>query len=341
MNMNAFAQREGEMNMPVTQTAIAARLVDDLRRYLSYLKNDFGYKITIHQIEKYSSQNWPQLLPYNYHQCAVCREIKSSSTCWKRCVDRQHKVREKAEIAPYIGTCFAGVTEAVFPVWDIHDQCVGFLCVSGYTADRKMSMERACAAAAKYGLPKDKLREAVDKLSDQLPDLETLGAQIAPVQTMLRLLFYFNNLSESKRKFSSPREKLYYEMLNYANGAFRNPTFTLKDICRHFNISYSYASHLFAEFNEHSFARYVRSIRIEAAKRYLEHTTLPIIFTASECGFSDSNYFSSVFKKETGLTPSEYREKYAQVEKGISLKLKYQMMQEEQKHGAPNDSSQS
>lgn len=327
--------------MSVNQTAIAARLVEDLRQYLAYLKAAYGYRITLHQIEKVSSQNWPQLLPYNYHQCAVCREIKSSSTCWKRCVDRQYKVREKAEVAPYIGTCFAGVTEAVFPIWDIHSQCVGFLCVSGYTADRQMSMERACAAAMKYGLPKEKLCEAVGKLNDHLPDLEELSAQIAPAQTMLRMLFYFNNAAESKRVFNSPREKLYYEILNYANGNFRNPCFSLKDVCRHFNISYSYASHLFAEFNELSFARYVRNIRVEAAKRYLEHTTLPIIFTSSECGFSDSNYFSSVFKKETGLTPSQYREKYAQVEKGLSLKLTYDTAkQEEQKHGAPNNPSQ-
>jgi len=326
--------------MPVNQPAIASRLVEDLRQYLAYLKSAYGYKITLHQIEKVSSQNWPQLLPYNYHQCAVCREIKSSPTCWKRCVDRQHKVRQKAETAPYIGTCFAGVTEAVFPIWDIHDQCVGFLCVSGYTEDRQMSMERACAASLKYGLPKEKLCEAVEKLDDQLPDLAELSAQIAPAQTMLRMLFYFNNAVESKQVFSSPREKLYFEVLNYTNSSFRNPGFTLKDVCRRFSISYSYASHLFAEFNSMSFARYVRNIRIEAAKRYLEHTTLPIIFTSSECGFSDSNYFSSTFKKETGMTPSEYRTRYGQNGEDVHTHAELlRRMQEEKKHGTEDNPS--
>lgn len=326
--------------MPATQTAITTRLVDDLHQYLAHLKNEYGYWITIHQIQNMFSENWIRLLPYNYHQCAMCREVKSSPACWKHCVDRQPRVREKAEIAPYIGTCFAGVTEAVFPILDINDRCIGFLCVSGYTADREMSKERACAVAQKYGLPKEKMLAAVRKLNDRVPDLQTLSAQIAPVQTILRILFYFNNAAESKRGFSSPREKLYYDMLNYANACFRHPTFGLRDVCRHFNISYSYASHIFAEFNDLSFARYLRSIRLEAARRYLEHTTLPIVFTASECGFTDSNYFSSVFKRETGLTPSEYRAKYGQVEKGFSLKLNEQMKQEEKKYGAQNDSSQ-
>jgi AraC-like DNA-binding protein len=323
------------------QAAIASRLLDDLLNYLKHLKREYGYKITLHQIERVSGQSWYQLLPYNYHQCAVCCEIKSSSTCWKRCVDRQYKVRAKAEIAPYIGTCFAGVTEAVFPIWDIHDMCNGFLCVSGYTADRAMSMERACAAAAKYGLPRDRLRAAVEKLNDDIPELGMLSERIAPVQTMLRMLLYFNNIAESSRVFSSPREKLYHEILNYTNSEFRNPDFSLRNICGKFNISYSYASHLFAEFNDASFVTYVRNIRIEAAKRYLEHTTLPIIFTSSECGFSDSNYFSSVFRKETGMSPSEYREQYAHVENGMSLKLKCQLMQDESEKGGKGDAPQS
>ncbi len=325
--------------MSISQQAIAFKLVEDLRSYLTYLKKAYGYRITLHQIQDISGQNWPQLLAYNYHECAVCREVKSSSSAWKRCVDRQFKVRDKAEIAPYIGTCFAGVTEAVFPIWDIHDKCVGFLCVSGYTADCQMSAERACAVAVKYGLPKEKMHQAVQQLNSQLPDLEVLSSQIAPVQTMLRMLFFFNNTEEEKRKFSSPREKLYYDILNYANVDFRNPNFSLQNVCKRFNISYSYASHLFAEFNKLSFARYVRSIRIEAAKRYLEHTTLPVIFTSSECGFSDSNYFSSVFKKETGFTPSEYREKYTQVEKGNAPKVDYQKWQEVY-YGTKDDPSQ-
>lgn len=89
----------------------------------------------------------------------------------------------------------------------------------------------------------------------------------------------------------------------------RDPGFGLKAVCAQFSISFLYASHIFSEYNSLSFAHYVRHIRIEAAKR-LEHTALPIVLTAAECGLSDSNYFSSVFKKETGMTPSQWRAGY-------------------------------
>lgn len=324
--------------MPTSQQNIASDLVTDLKQYLTYLEKTYGYKITMHNIENVSSQNWPQLLAYNYHQCALCREIKSSFSAWKHCIDRQPKVRAKAEMGPYIGTCFAGVTEAVFPIWDIHFKCVGFLCISNFTQDRQMSMMRAQAVAIKYGLPQDKLNEAVEKLDENIPTLEELSAQIAPALTMLRMLFYFNNVTECKQEYRSAREKMYYEVLNYVNSSFRDVGFSLKNVCEQFNISYSYASHLFAEFNDLSFARYVRNIRVEAAKRYLEHTKLPIIFTSAECGFSDSNYFSSVFKSETGMTPKEWRARYRQNCEDIPYHLELlKRKQEVTKHGAQND----
>lgn len=286
-------------------------LLDDFRKYLGYLTVTYGYRITIHHVENMSGKSWTQLLAYNFHQCSLCRVIKSSFTCWRHCIDRQHKVRSKAEVAPFIGTCYAGVTEAVFPIWDIHEYCVGFLCVSGYTVDPKESLNRASATAKKYGLPMEEILEAVEELDDHLPELNTLAIQIAPLQTLLRMIFYFNSITENDLELANPREELYYKILNYTNSSFRNPGFSLNEVCNYFSISYSHASHLFSEFNDVTFSLYVRNMRIEAAKHYLEHTTLPIAFTSAECGFSDSNYFSSVFRKVTGMSPTEYRNKFA------------------------------
>ena len=290
--------------------SIADDLINDLNAYLGYLKERCGYRITLHHIEGASGRNWPLLLPYNYHDCAVCREIKSSGMAWQHCISRQSKVEQKAHDGPYIGTCYAGVTEAVFPLDDVHGRSVGFLCVSGYTQDLTESRERAAAAAQKYGLSRQRLLDAADCLDGRLPDLRELSAVIAPVQTMLRMLFYFSGNDVGERVYGSGREKLYDQILKFANAGFRSPGFSLRDVCARFSISYSYASHLFAQFNELSFARYIRSLRIEAAMRYLEHTSLSITITASECGFSDSDYFSSVFREETGMTPTEYRKRH-------------------------------
>ncbi|MCF0133124.1 MAG: helix-turn-helix domain-containing protein [Blautia sp.] len=52
---------------------------------------------------------------------------------------------------------------------------------------------------------------------------------------------------------------------------------------------------------------YVTSQRLEKAKQLLSNTDLPIMTVAEFSGYADYSYFTRVFKKETGVTPREYR----------------------------------
>jgi len=52
---------------------------------------------------------------------------------------------------------------------------------------------------------------------------------------------------------------------------------------------------------------FVRHVRIERGKEMIEKTNLSFSQIAYSVGFSDPRYFGKCFKKEMGLTPSEYR----------------------------------
>jgi len=52
---------------------------------------------------------------------------------------------------------------------------------------------------------------------------------------------------------------------------------------------------------------YLTEVRLEHAKKMLENDALTIKHISSCCGFSDQNYFTKVFEKHTGLTPTKYR----------------------------------
>ena len=71
------------------------------------------------------------------------------------------------------------------------------------------------------------------------------------------------------------------------------------------------ASYLSSQFNREvgkSLPEYVSEKRIAEAKRLLRgRTQLPIGQIAAAVGFSDVNYFTKVFKKKAGQTPSAYR----------------------------------
>ena len=55
----------------------------------------------------------------------------------------------------------------------------------------------------------------------------------------------------------------------------------------------------------------VTGIRIEKAKELLTGSALSMKEICAACGYQDPNYFSRNFKKKVGLTPTEYKEKYA------------------------------
>jgi transcriptional regulator GlxA family with amidase domain len=58
---------------------------------------------------------------------------------------------------------------------------------------------------------------------------------------------------------------------------------------------------------------YIQRVRVEAAKRLLEKRRLTVEQVCMEVGYSDFGFFRNVFKRLTGLTPQEYKRKYAQM----------------------------
>lgn len=83
---------------------------------------------------------------------------------------------------------------------------------------------------------------------------------------------------------------------------------SLEDVSRVVNISPYYFSKIFKEDTGENFIEYLTNIRIEKAKELLETTDYSMKEICAEIGYSDPNYFSRSFKKNVGVTPTEYKE---------------------------------
>ncbi|MHC9001192.1 helix-turn-helix domain-containing protein [Enterococcus bulliens] len=81
----------------------------------------------------------------------------------------------------------------------------------------------------------------------------------------------------------------------------------LKELADHFHYNYSYLSSLFPQVTEMNFTDYMNELRIKRAKDLLKQVDVTISEVAESIGFTDISYFSKVFKKRTGQTPSQYR----------------------------------
>lgn len=74
-------------------------------------------------------------------------------------------------------------------------------------------------------------------------------------------------------------------------------------------ITASYFSSLFIQEMGVGFTEYVTRLRLERAKLLLADPSLKISDLAFRCGFRSASYFIAVFRKETGISPGEYRKK--------------------------------
>lgn len=85
---------------------------------------------------------------------------------------------------------------------------------------------------------------------------------------------------------------------------------TVADICEYLHISRSYLFELFRRHLSLSPQEFLVSAKIIHARELLTMTDIPIADVAASSGYQNQFAFSRAFKKETGMAPREYREKY-------------------------------
>ena len=83
---------------------------------------------------------------------------------------------------------------------------------------------------------------------------------------------------------------------------------SMQDAARQFNYSDAYFCKLFKQCFDQNFTSYLTNFRINEAKRLLKDKNISIKDEGMKEGYYDSNYFAKVFKRVTGMIPSEYRE---------------------------------
>lgn len=81
----------------------------------------------------------------------------------------------------------------------------------------------------------------------------------------------------------------------------------IEEVCRAFGYSKSFLSRLFREHTGQSLAAFARKKKIDRAKELIRQGNLNFAQISAKLSFEDPQYFSRVFKKECGMTPTEYK----------------------------------
>jgi two-component system response regulator YesN len=145
--------------------------------------------------------------------------------------------------------------------------------------------------------------------SDQvIPDLDLIenirtGEQIREqVRSILLAALTFRD-----RQVTSLYTALVQQASAYIDSHYADANLSLAQVAGQAHLSPSYFCTVFSQEMGKTFKEYLTEIRMQRARELLRGTALKSFEIADQVGYSDAHYFSYVFRKQTGQSPTEYR----------------------------------
>lgn len=129
---------------------------------------------------------------------------------------------------------------------------------------------------------------------------------VSSLLTQMLILCYREH-SERFAALFRPVNPAVYEIRAFLEQHY-NESLSLTELAGQYFLNPCYVSHCFTEAVGCSPKKYIMLNRIAKAKELLLTTKTPIQDIGVQCGFSDPNNFIRLFKRETGVTPRQYRE---------------------------------
>ena len=132
-----------------------------------------------------------------------------------------------------------------------------------------------------------------------LPSLEELEDWCAERYLRLRTLIRRRQTDSAGQTVEAAKE--------YIRQHYAESDLSVEKLCAYLHLSSTYFSTLFKRETGTSFTAYVTTVRMEAAAEAIRGTEEKTYLIAQRCGYEDPNYFSYVFKRHFGVTPTKYR----------------------------------
>jgi two-component system response regulator YesN len=145
-----------------------------------------------------------------------------------------------------------------------------------------------------------------------IPELNSIESILANIKTNQQLKDEISKMMLSAMTFrdsqtSSQHKKVIRQAKDYIDQHYMEPDLSLYEIASLVNLSSSHFSMVFSQETCQTFKEYLTTTRINKAKELLRTTSLSSNDISFQVGFNDPHYFSYVFKKNTGVSPTDFR----------------------------------
>ncbi len=225
-----------------------------------------------------------------------CIASKYSKRC-KEC-DLYHLMKSKKVRHKITYACHAGVTESIIPIF--YDNTIIAYIIMGQYRDETgiySSLENMLEATKNFAIDKKTLIEAYE----QLPTFSE-----SQLEAAFHILDQLITLMWKNEMLKPDTNSIYTKIDNYIDTHLMDKI-QVEDLCAEFFISKNTLYKMFQQNYNMPVSEYIVYRRLNYSINLLKNTNLSITVISEHCGFSDSNYFTRIFKKKLGISPSDYR----------------------------------
>lgn len=149
-------------------------------------------------------------------------------------------------------------------------------------------------------------------VDEVIPEINNIEKVLLNIQTVEQLKAKTEKILTSALEFRDHQAQNHYATLihqakQYIDRHYTSPNLSLQDVAAQVSMSSSHFSLVFSRETGETFKDYLTRLRIDKAKELLRTTTFKSFEISEQIGYSDPLYFSTVFKKNTGFSPRQFR----------------------------------
>ena len=263
---------------------------EEIISVLSELHNVSGFRISLHGMD------FEEIAAYPENSLPFCKFIHSckgeSAKCIKSDADACKKVRDTENALIY--KCRYGLTEVICPLHTLGSPA-GYL-MMGQVRDETINDDMIAEMISEL-CSVEKGEEIISKIPTVSSEMT---ASFAKIMTICAEYMTLINALPGNKPSTAELTCL------YIRENFREKI-SMKDICTALGRTKSAICPAFKQKYGITVVDYLTELRIEESKKLLLETDMTVSEIADEIGFSDTSYFSKVFLKTIGISPSLYR----------------------------------
>ena len=241
-----------------------------------------------------------EIFGYPEEYCKFCELMRKTDSFAKKC-DISNKIlcsKCEKENRLITGTCHAGLTEAVAPLVK-NNITMGYIMFGQIRSirDKDEFIKKITVLCRECNLCSNKFEAAALSVPYKTAEQISAAAEIINVfisYIYLKEIVNIKNQDTANLIISYIEENLSEDL-------------SINSICKKFLISRTSFYEITKPYMTDGAAAFIRTKRIERAKKLLTSTTMSVEEISEAVGFNDYNYFRRIFKQHTGIPANRYR----------------------------------